>query len=221
MPRPSPFTPQRLAQIEANDFPDYRGFTSAELVLQIHQRNIWVPNATTKRQYVRALQDSDEKDRRDLRQWSETEEMRQARREVLAKRHKLMLSSKFTAEPGRIGFFDCPPEIRNIIYDLAIFGIKRADYTGPELRALDHFKWTPELDNIEDDDCFHLKILSEPRRSYTDDRARPASVVEQHVLDAIATTDMLCAMSKESGYEARGVFWAQLSHGVSSDVTGL
>ncbi|KAF1831802.1 hypothetical protein BDW02DRAFT_37896 [Decorospora gaudefroyi] len=115
-------------------------------------------------------------------------------KEVLRNREHLMFQSTFYQDTGRKCFLDLPAEIRNMIYEEAIFGQKNAE--GSVER-----KWVLLPAHGK------LKVLFLPSNDASRQRHNPAIFKYEMI---ISTLRMLGAMSKQIISEVRSLFWSIL-----------
>jgi len=111
----------RLARLEADDMPNYAAMSYAELREEMKSRGMF--KGGKKQRMISVLEDQF----RSMRTEHRKNPFRQAEID-LRERPEIMLTSDFKSDPSRISFMDLPGEIRNMIYDLALFEPAESDF---------------------------------------------------------------------------------------------
>ncbi|KAI4635113.1 uncharacterized protein J4E87_000062 [Alternaria ethzedia] len=111
----------RLARLEADDMPNYAAMSYAELREEMKSRGMF--KGGKKQRMISVLEDQF----RYMRTEHRKNPFRQAEID-LRERPEMMLTSDFKSDPSRISFMDLPGEIRNMIYDLALFEPAESDF---------------------------------------------------------------------------------------------
>jgi hypothetical protein len=160
--------------------------TSVKLRKEMAPRKISRQGMTAKAQYVEALTSH----RFGLRHEIQVIRVRDPK-----SRGKLMLESTVKAEPRRISFLDLPGEIRNMIYELALFG----DWQDKKTR-----KWS----FVSRSGSF-VPICSDPRNTEDQREALPSDPVPR--AGTILKLYILAAMSKQIHQALQTYFFANIT----------
>ena len=107
-------SPARLASLKANNMPDFASMKYVILRKEMKLRGMF--DYGKKLHMIARLEGHFRWMRAEHERGSATYQVRRLR-----ERAKLMLTSKFKAESSRVSFTDLPGEMRNMIYDLALF----------------------------------------------------------------------------------------------------
>ena len=111
----------RLARLEVDDMPNYAAMSYSELREEMKSRGMF--QGGEKQRMINML----ERQFREMHMEHTRRPVRQAKRR-LREHPEMMLTSEFKRDPSRISFTDLPGEIRNMIYDLALFEPLSGDF---------------------------------------------------------------------------------------------
>ncbi|KAJ4373779.1 hypothetical protein N0V83_002518 [Neocucurbitaria cava] len=146
---PPPLTAERRAQIDSGGLTDYDAMAEDELIAIMREKKVSLRGRPKKAHKVKFLRGPDDKDVAEYQAWKdlvdrelkikngeikpeddkatppkkgeERSDPYRERHKQLVQRQGLMFASKHQADPTRRSFLDLPPNVRTMIYDLALF----------------------------------------------------------------------------------------------------
>jgi hypothetical protein len=191
----------RCAELESNTLPDFSAMTLVKLRKMVKERGIDVLGSkispTQKEDFVDAL----ERCSRIMHPNYAKTQFGRTLRELRA-RPALMSQSKFQHNSSRTSFLDLPGEVRNIIYELALF-------ESPEGEYAEAGKWTLSTKDARDD-----RFPPVHSRAY-EDRLALEELQQDRTLSVLKT---LGAMNKQMRQEVQSFFFSKLH--VTLDMDG-
>jgi hypothetical protein len=110
---------RRLGRIEANDMSDFPSMKSTEL--QKEMKLCKMPSTGTKLHMIARLEEQFGRMREEYERREKERRLLSIEDRRLREHPELMLTSELKEESSGISFMDLPGEIRNLIYDLALF----------------------------------------------------------------------------------------------------
>ena len=185
-------------ELEQASPPDYDSMNRAQLRIRLTLRGEKLVGPNERRNYASQLRKLwvSWKGTYEEMKTAERKERFQRERKALYARSGAMSAGTFKAEPGRKSFLDLPGEIRNMVYDLALFGSSEDEYASAG-------DWTI---------TYNGKRFHPPRSpAYLEG----ASLGELKYDRTVSTVMMLAALDKQIRQEARTYFWSRI--GVTLD----
>jgi len=203
---PPPFAKDRCDQLQSNLLPDYGTKTDSELKAEMRDRGLELRGRRKTAHWVKALQASDQNDLKLYKDWKDRDDFdkhldyewelplhipgyvsdqRSARlKALLDTRQSRMFASRYEEDISLKTFLDLPSEIRNKIYEMALFN--------PDNSSIS--KFTVLVAKRQ----FLMWHRAYNKWQYPDDLS-------------IATLDLLGAVNKQIRKESRLIFWAKLN----------
>ncbi|KAI4713536.1 hypothetical protein J4E89_000982 [Alternaria sp. Ai002NY15] len=170
----------RLARLEADDMQNYAAMSYAEL--REEMKSLGMFQGGKKQRMVTVL----ERQFREMRM----EHTSQAKRR-LREHPEMMLASEFKRDPSVISFTDLPGEVRNMIYDLALFEPPSGDFA-----QAGNWEMTANSDHI---------FLSRSRTYSLE-----LDLAELRCDRTISALHVVGALDKQIRKEVQTFFWAQI-----------
>lgn len=210
-PMEPPIAEDRRNELTSEDPPNYGAKSDAELKAEMRRRGLELHGRRKKVHYVRALLESDQRDLDSYKRWDTRNVMEEELAEgrelpipkdissydskivllaVLKQRQDGLFASKYKYDASRITFLDLPAEIRNMIYNFALFCPYPCTFEKIFL-LVGKRQFSP----------FHRVFR---RRQYPEERI-------------IATLALLGAINVEICRESRAYFWVHLQLSLTTD----
>ncbi|KAF2820093.1 hypothetical protein CC86DRAFT_412558 [Ophiobolus disseminans] len=154
---PSPLSKDRCDQLELARPPDYSARADNELKLEMRARGLEMRGRRNTAHWVKALEASDKRDLKRYQDWSERDEFDKKidckyelplkgnhvteKQEVKLKAlmdtpQDRMFASQYEEDPSRKTFLELPGEIRNAIYNMAIFNFNPPNLSVSKFQVL-------------------------------------------------------------------------------------